>query len=95
MVMEKSARVKSIQDNNYFLEYLLVKSTANIQEIGETLSYGIMTKMIDSIGNVLDFKQILDISTSPQVVEGLIAKISRNSVTPCTLEDVIEDFLAS
>ena len=94
MVMEKTMQIKGVNENSYYIEYRMVKSTVRIQEIGEILTYGIMVKLIDCIGNVIDFQQVLDVSTSKELVDSLIIKLSNNSVTPCSLKEVIDDFLA-
>ena len=94
MVMEKTMQIKSINENSYYIEYRVVKSNINIQEIGEISTYGVNTKLIDCIGNIIDFQQVLDITTSKEMIDKLIIKLANNSVTPCSLKDIVEDFLA-
>ena len=93
MIMEKTMQIKSINENSYYIEYRVVKSKIDIQEIGEISTYGIITSLMDCIGNIIDFQQVLDISTSKEVVDNLIIKLSNNSVTPCSLKDIVDDFL--
>lgn len=94
MVMEKTMKIKSISDNSYYIEYGVVKKTVFIEELGEVATYGIFAKMIDCIEDVIDLKYVMDISTTKEIVDDLIIKFANNSVTPCTLKDVVEDFLA-
>lgn len=93
MVMEKTMMIKSINENSYYIEYQVVKSNVKIEGIGEVSTYGIITKLNDCIGNVIDFQQVLDISTSKELVDSLIIKLAKNSVTPCSLKEIVEDFL--
>lgn len=74
-------------------EYYLLTGKCRTDGITDTTTYGIKCELRQD-GKLVDSSTVEDISPLQKNVENLILLLQRNSVTPVTLKDVIEDYIA-
>lgn len=72
-------------------QYSLIECTCNIAPVQ---TYGVAVSFQSAGGNT-EAAQIEDIGCSQTQVEDLLQLLMKNTVTPITLHDVVEDYLAS
>ncbi|MBE7042408.1 MAG: hypothetical protein E7399_02820 [Ruminococcaceae bacterium] len=77
------------------LEYYLIKnSVLNLPPRIHLFTYGVeIIKRSCDNGEVLETKMISDVCCSVIRMNNMISVLARNTVTPMSLHDVIEDFL--
>jgi hypothetical protein len=74
------------------IKYFIVESKCKTQGVEGATVYGIVAEAeID--GKIVDKCAIEDVSSNKDEVLRLIEKLARNTVTPVTLADVVEDFI--
>lgn len=72
-------------------QYSLIECTCNIAPVQ---TYGVAVSFQATGGNA-ESTQVEDIGCSQTQVEDLLRLLMKNAVTPVTLRDVVEDYLAS
>ena len=84
-----------LETGTYMLRYgLLVSEAAG--ERGDLLceSYGVRVSFLEN-NRLLDRQEALDVTSDPRVLEALLRLLHKHRVTPLSLPDIIEDFMAS
>lgn len=74
------------------LIYTLLEGRCSEEEFRSIPVYGIRTELLYD-GKLTDSCEVCDVTTKKDMAAGLLELLSRNTVTPCTLKDVVEDFL--
>jgi hypothetical protein len=84
-----------LDTGTYMLRYSLLVSDA-AGEQGDLLceSYGVRVSFLDD-GRILDHQEAHNVTTDPRVLEALLQLLHKHRVTPLSLPDIIDDFLAS
>ena len=95
MLAERTVSAWPVSYGELYCECELLTSGTDIPDAGEVIVYGLCLRSYDLRGKLLDEAEIADISSRRELVEGLRLALLRNAVTPLSLRDVTEDFLAS
>ena len=91
----------------FILHYYLTESKLLLEEhqteeiplnAYPTITYGICIRKLDPATSPKSFLEeaiVRDITTDRSTAESILAIFSKNVVTPCELDDVLEDYLGS
>ena len=92
----KTARIQQKTSEGFeedeVLVYHLLASQKELEEIGTVTVYGIGIELKRG-DTVMDAAQVADITSQNDTAQRLFECFVRNTVTPCTLQDVAEDFI--
>ncbi|MDR3552248.1 MAG: DUF6514 family protein [Clostridia bacterium] len=80
------------QGSNELL-YSLLENTCMAEGLEGTPVFGIRAELVSG-GSVIDSSEVRDITPSRNKATVLMDLLAKNTVTPCTLKDVIEDYIA-
>jgi hypothetical protein len=76
------------------LAYYLIQNSCAADGLENKSVYGIRVELLE-MGKLVEASELKDITSSNEKGKYLLALLSKNAVTPVSLSDVIEDFMAA
>ena len=83
----------STEDKVFQVDYFLTSGLCQTDGSEQVMTFGILTKLsID--GKITEISRVEDVTASEETAQLLIEMLAKNGVTPVSVKDVIEDFVA-